>query len=121
MAVTHFSDLAGSLWAAAFTITRQLTASVAGLLAFQVPCDGELIEISRYARTSGGTSPTLSLSIKKGGATLTSVGVTAGTASGTEVSYPVAKGDTITVDAALGGTNPTWDDVSLMLTFRRTN
>ncbi len=121
MAVTHLSDLAGVIWTAGMTVSRQLTSSVTGLAGFAVSFDSELIHLSGYARASGGTAPTLSLAVKSGAATLGSVAVTAGAAATSQPSKPVSQGETLTIDATVGGVSPSWDDITLLLTFRRTD
>lgn len=106
----------------AFTCTRQLTASVTGLFAFQMPFAATLVEVSAYARASGGTSPTLTIDVKEGGSSVLSspISVTAGsTAVATPSDTSIADNAEITIDATIGGTTPTWDDITVVLTFKR--
>jgi hypothetical protein len=62
--------------------------------------------------------------VKEGATSILSsaISVTAGTvAEGTVSDTSLADESTITVDLAIGGTNPTWDDITVLLTLRRTN
>lgn len=121
MSVTRFTDLTGTVFAVAIQISRQLTASESGIAGFQVPFDAQLIELSGYARSCGGTDPSLTLAIKRGFTTLGTIAVRAGAVSVSKISQEVLDGDDLIVDAIVGGTGASWDDITLVLTFRRTN
>ena len=102
--------------------SRQLTATVTSLFAFQMPFKATLVEVSATARASGGTSPTLSIDVKEAGTTVLSsaMSITAGTVTvGTISDSSIADNAKITVDATIGGTSPTWDDITVLLTFER--
>jgi len=111
----------GSYFTVALHCARQLTASVADLFAFQMPFAAKLVEVSATARASGGTNPTLSIDVKEAGTSVLSspMSITAGTVTiGTITDSSIAEDAKITVDATVGGTSPTWDDVTVFLTFQ---
>jgi len=111
----------GSYFTVALHCARQLTASVADLFAFQMPFAAKVVEVSATARASGGTNPTLSIDVKEAGTSVLSsaMSITAGTVTiGTITDSSIADDAKITVDATVGGTSPTWDDVTVFLTFQ---
>jgi hypothetical protein len=100
---------------------RQLTSSVSDLFAFQMPFAATLVEVSATARASGGTSPTLAIDVKENGTSVLSAAmdITAGVVTvGTIADAEVADDAKITIDATIGGTSPTWDDITVLLTFK---
>jgi len=111
----------GSYFTVALHCARQLTASVSNLFAFQMPFAAELVEVSATARASGGTGPTLSIDVKEAGTSVLSapLSITAGTVTvGTITDSSIADNAKITIDATIGGTSPTWDDITVFLTFK---
>jgi len=111
----------GSFFTVALHCARQLTASVSNLFAFQMPFAAELVEVSATARASGGTGPTLSIDVKEAGTSVLAspMSITAGTVTVGKITDPsIADDAKITVDATIGGTSPTWDDVTVLLTFQ---
>jgi hypothetical protein len=110
-----------SYFTVSFHCSRQLTASVTRLFAFQMPFAATAVEVSASARASGGTAPTLTIDVLEAGTTiLTSpVSVTAGSNTvATPSDTAIADNAAITVNAVVGGTTPTWDDISVMITFK---
>jgi len=119
-------DNPNSYFTVSLHCSRQLTATVDPLFAFQMPTGATLIEASCFARSSGGTSPTLTIDIEDGGI---SVGgsfpqaVTVGAAN-IAVATPaagsadIADNSAIEVVATVGGTTPTWDDITVAITFK---
>lgn len=104
-------------------IAGQRTATTAAVARFKLPFKARLMGVSASARASGGTTPTLTVDVKAGGTSLLSapVAVTAGAVAEATVATPaIADESEITVDLAITGTNPTWDDVSVLLTLVRT-
>lgn len=104
------------------TVSAQQTASKTALIKFKLPFKAKLVGVSATARASGGTSPTLTVDVQAGGTSVLSapVSVTAGTVSEATVSTAtLADEATVTVDIAIGGTNPTWDDITVLLTLVR--
>lgn len=106
----------------AFHISGQYTTTTAGVVKFALPFPAKLVGVSTTARASGGTSPTLTVDVKAGGTTVLSapISVTAGTvAEGTITTSTLADEAAITADLTIGGTTPTWNDITLLLTVVR--
>lgn len=104
-------------------VSGQYTATTAAVARFALPFKGKLVGVGASARASGGTTPTLTVDVKAGGSTLLSapISVTAGAyAEGTITTSAVADEAAITVDLTIGGTSPTWNDITIVLTFVRT-
>lgn len=107
---------------APFYIAGQRTTTTAAVVKFKLPFKAKLIGVSATARASGGTTPTLTVDLQQGGVTVLSapIAVTAGTvAEGTVTTATLTDEATITVDLAITGTNPTWDDITILLTLVR--
>jgi hypothetical protein len=105
-----------------FHISGQYTTSTTAVAKFALPFPAKLIGVSTTARASGGTTPTLTVDVKSGGTTVLSapISVTAGAVSeGTITTTTLADEATITVDLTIGGTSPTWNDITLLLTVVR--
>lgn len=105
-----------------FHISGQYTATTASVVKFVIPFKARLIGVSATARTSGGTSPTLTVDVLVGGASVLSsaISITAGTvAEGTISTAAIADEATVTVDLTIGGTSPTWNDITVLLTVVR--
>jgi len=103
------------------TMTRQLTASLAGAFLFRVPVDSTLVSVGASARASGGTTPTLTVDVKEAGVSVLSAAfsVTAGSwSTGTISDSAIAAANNVTIDFTIGGTSPTWDDITVLLTFK---
>lgn len=106
----------------AFHISGQYTATTAAVVRFNLPFAATLIGAQASARASGGTSPTLTVDVKAGGSTVLSapITVTAGAvAEGTITTATLADEAAITVDLTIGGTSPTWNDITVVLTIVR--
>jgi hypothetical protein len=107
-----------------FHISGQYAATTAGVVKFNLPFRARLIGIGANARASGGTSPTLTVDLKVGGSTILTapISITAGTyaegAIGTSSQIPDEA--SVTVDLTIGGTSPTWNDITVLLTLVRT-
>lgn len=105
-----------------FLIAGQRTANVTAAIKLQMPFAAQLIGVSATARASGGTSPTLTVDVLEAGTTVLSapIAITAGTvAEGTVTDAALADEAAITVNLAIGGTSPTWDDITILLTLVR--
>ena len=101
-------------------ISGQYTATTTGVVQIKLPFKARLVGVSATARASGGTSPTLTVNVKQGATSVLSapIGITAGTvAEGTITSPQLADESTLTVDLTIGGTSPTWNDISVVLTL----
>ena len=104
-------------------ISGQWTATTTSVVKFQLPYPAYLIHFSATARASGGTSPTLTVDLKEGGTSKlsTPLAVTAGTV-GTAVigtTPRMADESTITIDLNIGGTSPTWNDITVLMLIKR--
>ena len=100
----------------------QYTADVTGVTRIKLPFPAKVLGVSAAARASGGTSPTLTVDVQDDGVTILSspVSVTAGTvAEATLASTSIADESVITLNLAITGTSPTWDDVDVVLTLAR--
>lgn len=104
-------------------ISGQYTSTTADVAQFKLPFPGYVVGVSATARASGGTSPTLTVDVQDDGTSILSsaISITAGTVSeGTVSSATIADESEITIDLAIGGTSPTWDDITVLLTIVRT-
>ena len=105
-----------------FHISGQYTATLSNVVKFNLPFSAQLIGAQATARASGGTSPTLTVDVKEAGVTVLSsaMAITAGTvAEGTITDASLADEAAITVDLTIGGTSPTWNDITVLLTVVR--
>lgn len=106
-----------------FHISGQYTATTAGVIKFDLPFKARVVGVQANARASGGTSPTLTVDVLAGGTTILSsaISITAGTVShGTISTAALADEASITVDLTIGGTSPTWNDITVVLVLVRT-
>ncbi len=123
-ATTNYSEVITGIQVLPLQLSGQYTTTTADVVKFQVPFKAHVLGVSATARASGGTSPTLTVDVQEGGTTILSsaISITAGTVSeGTVSDTSLADESTITIDLAIGGTSPTWDDITVLLTLRRTN
>lgn len=100
----------------------QFTADVTAAVRIKLPFPAKVLGVSASARASGGTDPTLAIDVLDDGATILSapISVTAGAvAEGTLAAPTIADESVLTVNLDLGGTDPTWDDVDLLITLIR--
>lgn len=103
-------------------IAGQRTATQTAIARFAMPFPADVLGVSATARASGGTSPTLTVDVLSGGTTILSapITVTAGTVSeGTVTTAAIADENVITVNTAITGTTPTWDDIMVLITVAR--
>lgn len=102
-------------------IAGQRTASVTAVYRAKLPRAYKVLDVQATARASGGTGPTLTVDVKAGGTSLLSapVAVTAGAVAHATLASGARVADEaeLTVDLAIGGTLPTWDDIALQLTL----
>lgn len=123
-AVANFSEMVTGIQMVPFQISGQYTATTASVVKFKIPFKADVLGVSATARASGGTSPTLTVDVKEAGTTILSapVSITAGTvAEATVTDTSLADESLVTVDLTIGGTSPTWNDITVLLTVRRTN
>ena len=103
-------------------ISGQYTTSQTAVARFAMPFPCEVIGVGASARASGGTSPTLTVDLKAGGLSILSsaFAVTAGAYSeGAVATSAVADEAAMTVDLTIGGTSPTWNDITVLVTVVR--
>jgi len=113
---------AGQVVTIPILIAGQRTATQTAIARFAMPFPAHVLGVSATARASGGTSPTLTIDVMAGGVTLLSapVAVTAGAvAEATVTTAAVADEAVITVNTAITGTSPTWDDIMVLITVAR--
>lgn len=104
----------------AITLSGQRTATTASVASIKVPAKMKLIGVSATARASGGTTPTLTVDVLAASTSLLSApfAVTAGAVSeGAIATATIADETVVNINLAITGTNPTWDDISILLTF----
>lgn len=105
-----------------FHISGQYTTSTTAVIKFAMPFKCRLIGVGANARASGGTSPTLTVDLLDDGVSTLSaaISITAGTYSeGTITNAVVADESVMTVNLAIGGTSPTWNDITVLITCVR--
>lgn len=107
-----------------FHVSGQYTATTANVVKFNMPFKARLIGVGATARASGGTTPTLTVDLKDDTVSVLSsaISITAGTYSeGTLVTanQPVLDESVMTVDFTIGGTSPTWNDITIFITAVR--
>jgi hypothetical protein len=120
-ATTNVSPASPGYMLLPFHISGQYTASTTAVVKFVAPMPCEVYHASATARASGGTSPTLSVVLKNGASTVSTIGpITAGTVSeGTLANTSVADEASVTVDLTIGGTSPTWNDITVLIGCKR--
>lgn len=113
---------AGQVVVIPFHISGQYTATTANVVKFNMPFPAYVLGVGTTARASGGTTPTLTVDVKSGGTTILSapISVTALTYSeGTVTTSNIPDETAITVDLTIGGTSPTWNDITVLITVAR--
>lgn len=113
---------AGQVVVIPFHISGQYTASTTAVIRFAMPFPGTVLGVGASARASGGTTPTLTVDVRSGAATILSApfAVTAGAYSqGTITTSNIPDENAITVDLAITGTTPTWNDITVLITVAR--
>ena len=122
MAVANYPDSAGQYQTLILPDTRQRTANATAVHRFKMPYAATVIGVSASARASGGTTPTLTVDVMEGGVSILSapVAVTAGAIAEATVSdTELADESSITVNYAITGTSPTWDDITVQIDLLR--
>lgn len=102
-----------------FHVSGQYTATTANVITFAMPFKCRLIGVGATARASGGTSPTLTVDVLDDSVSVLSaaISITAGTYSeGTIANAVVADESVMTVTLTIGGTSPTWNDITVLIT-----
>lgn len=113
---------AGQVVVIPFHISGQYTASTTAVVRFAMPFPCTILGVGASARASGGTSPTLTVDLLKTAVSVLSapISVTAGSyTEGTVSTATVADEAAITVNLAITGTSPTWNDIVVFITVVR--
>lgn len=123
-ATANYSEVVTGVQIVAFPIMGNYSTSQTGIVTFQIPFKAKVLGVSAKARASSGTTPTLTVDVKEGGVSILSApfsvyssAVTEGTVS----DKTIADEATVSVDLTIGGTTPHWEDITTILTLRRTN
>lgn len=105
-----------------FHVSGQYTATTNGVIRFAMPFKARVIGVGASARASGGTTPTLTVDLLDDGVSVLSapIAVTAGSfAEGAIANASVADESVMTVNLAITGTSPTWNDITVFVTVLR--
>lgn len=101
-------------------ISGQYTATTTAVAKWLAPMPCEIFHVSATARASGGTSPTLSVVMKNGASTVSTLAITAGTITeGTLANTTVPDETALSIDFTIGGTSPTWNDIMVLVGCKR--
>jgi len=98
------------------------TSNTASVVKFKVPYPAKLVHVSATARQSSGSNPTLTVNVKDAGTTVLSspISITAGTVTDGVISSPTVTDESLlSVDFAITGTAPRWNDITLLLLLKR--
>lgn len=100
-----------------------VTADVTAAVKIKLPFEADIAGFSVCARSSSGTTPTLTVDLKAGGTSVLSAPVTVTPAEVTEATIAtkrVADEANLTIDFDIGGTStPTFNDVDVLITLVR--
>ncbi len=120
----NYSEVVTGVQFVSLPIMGTYTASRTGIVTFQIPFKAKVLGVSAKARSEAGTTPTLTVDVKENGTTILSApfsvyssAITAGTISDSTL----ADESTISIDLAIGGTSPNYQDITVILPLRRTN
>ncbi len=101
-------------------ISGQRTASASSVASFQVPAKMKLIGVSATARSASGVTDTLTLDVRAGATSVLSAPLavsSVGVSEGTITTSTIPDETVLRIDTAIGGTNPAWNDISVLLTL----
>lgn len=121
-ATPNISVASGSVVVIPLHISGQYTASTTAVARFAMPFPCRVIGVGASARASGGTTPTLTVDMLVGGTTILSsaISVTAGAYAEGTISTPVVADEAaVTFNLTIGGTSPTWNDITVLVTVVR--
>ena len=89
---------------------------------FDMPFAARLLGVQASALDSGGTSPTLTVDVQQNGTTVLDDPIDVAdddVTAGVITTAALADEAEITIDLDIGGSSPTWDDITVMLTMIR--
>lgn len=121
-ATPNYSTAIGGVVVIPLHISGQYIATTTGVTRFAMPFKARLVGVGASARASGGTAPTLTVDLLDDGTSALSsaISVTAGSyTEGTIANAVVADESVITVNFAITGTSPTWNDITIFITLLR--
>lgn len=121
-ATPNVTPAAGQVVVLPFHISGQYTATTAAVARFTLPFEASVLSVQASARASGGTTPTLTVDVMEAGVSILSapVAVTAAAVSeATVADANLADESAITVNLAIGGGSPTWNDIVVLVTLFR--
>lgn len=121
-ATTNYSPQTAGVVVIPFHLSGQYTATATGVVKFTLPFKAKVLSVQANARASGGTTPTLTVDVLNGSTSMLSapISITAGTVvEGTITTATHADESTINVNLAIGGSSPTWNDITVVLTVLR--
>lgn len=104
-------------------IMGQYSSSRTGIVKFTAPSGYRVVNATATARASSGDAPTLTVDVKSGSTSMfsTPVAVTAGAiATAVLGTAPnIADESTVSVDLAIGGSTPLWQDITVFMLLKR--
>lgn len=99
---------------------QQATASASSVASFQIPAKMKLIGMSATARAASGVTDTLTLNLRAGATAAISAPLAVSSVAVSEATITtstIPDETVIHIDTAVGGTNPAWYDISVLLTL----
>lgn len=121
-ATPNYSTAIGGVVLIPLQLSGQVTATTTSVVKFAMPFKAKIIGVSATARASGGTSPTLTVDLLDDTVSALSapLSITAGTvAEATIANAAVADESIMSVNLAITGTSPTWNDITILVTVIR--
>lgn len=104
-------------------IMGQYSSTRTGIVKFTAPSGYRVVNATATARASSGDTPTLTVDVKSGSTSMfsTPVAVTAGAVATAVLGTApnIADESTVSVDLAIGGTSPLWQDITLFMLLKR--
>lgn len=121
-ATPNYSTAIGGVVVIPLQLSGQVTTTTTNVVKFAMPFKAKIIGVSATARASGGTSPTLTIDLLDDTVSALSapLAITAGTvAEATIANAAVADESIMSVNLAIAGTSPTWNDITILVTIIR--
>lgn len=103
-------------------VSGQYTATTTAVARLTLPFRAKVIGVQASARASGGTSPTLTVDVLEAAVSILSapMSITAGAVTEAVITDDdLADESAITVNFAITGTAPTWNDMTILLVLVR--
>ncbi len=122
MATTPNVSLTTPVVVVPLQLSGQYTADGTAVAKFTMPFPARVLGITMTAQASGGTNPTLAIDVKEGSTSILTAptAITAGAVANAAIAdYQRADEAVVTVNLDLGGTNPTWDNITIFITLAR--